>query len=277
MIHQFYNPVPALNGYIKNYLLLHFKFDRQAPVPPKIYPVSPEQGFTFYVRGCCVAETPELGFSEKRPRSVIWGQTLHKQYMKVNHNDEYVMINVCFYPGALFKLFQIPMTEFLHKNVDAEAVFGRELWDTNEKLANAKTYTEMISIVNGFFVEKLRKLNHYWFHPIEKIPMFLMQNPNGFSLSKLAHDACLSNSQFERKFTQQVGITPKLFARICRFEQAYSLKQHFPNLDWLSIAIQTGYNDYQHLVKDFKQFSGFTPTILLNEQARSPEKYLGLI
>jgi hypothetical protein len=54
------------------------------------------------------------------------------------------------------------------------------------------------------------------------------------------------------------------------------LKERHPNKDWFSIAIETGYNDYQHLVKDFKAFDGGTPNTLLAENVKSPERWLKL-
>ena len=105
----------------------------------------------------------------------------------------------------------------------------------------------------------------------------MVQNPAGYSVEKLADYACLSISQFERRFIQQMGITPKLYNRINRFYSAFLLKSLRPNLDWLSIAIQTGYNDYQHLVKDFKQFSGTTPNSLLAAENKAPGRELELI
>jgi transcriptional regulator GlxA family with amidase domain len=48
-------------------------------------------------------------------------------------------------------------------------------------------------------------------------------------------------------------------------------------MDWLSIAIETGYFDYQHLAKDFKRFSGGTPVSMIDSYESSPERWLGLI
>jgi transcriptional regulator GlxA family with amidase domain len=93
----------------------------------------------------------------------------------------------------------------------------------------------------------------------------------------MASLACLSISQFERRFIQQTGITPKFYTRINRFYQAYQIKEKNPKNDWLSIALETGYHDYQHLVKDFKQFSDTTPHSLLKAQASSPERILGIV
>lgn len=105
----------------------------------------------------------------------------------------------------------------------------------------------------------------------------MVQNPVGYSVEKLAGYACLSISQFERRFIQQMGVAPKLYNRINRFYSAYLLKGLRPNLDWLSIAVQTGYNDYQHLAKDFKQFSGTTPNSLLAAEAKAPGRVLELV
>jgi transcriptional regulator GlxA family with amidase domain len=88
--------------------------------------------------------------------------------------------------------------------------------------------------------------------------------------------ACLSFRQFERKFRERVGLSPKLFSRIVRFNRAFELKDLNPENDWLDIAISCGYSDYQHMVKDFKQFAGVTPTILMQENDQCPEKIFGI-
>ena len=76
---------------------------------------------------------------------------------------------------------------------------------------------------------------------------------------------------------ERMGVSPKFLARISRFDKAFSLKQINPSLDWLSIALQTGYNDYQHLVKDFKQFAGVMPNVMMQAEKNSPERVLGIV
>jgi AraC-like DNA-binding protein len=114
------------------------------------------------------------------------------------------------------------------------------------------------------------------FYSIDSIIKLISENPNFLTVEKMAGEACLSISQFERKFIQLTGITPKIFARITRFNNAYQLKDKNPGSDWLSIALDAGYYDYQHLVKDFKQFAKVTPHSLLEAQAHSPERILGI-
>jgi transcriptional regulator GlxA family with amidase domain len=96
------------------------------------------------------------------------------------------------------------------------------------------------------------------------------------SLGWLANQACLSPRQFERKAYQFLGITPQLFARIVRFNESYNMRLKSPQADWFSIAVRCGYHDYQHLVRDYKQFASTTPNNLFIAESKVVERALGL-
>ena len=266
-------PSPDLSNFIKEYLTIHLIFDKSFSVPPKAYPVNPEEGIRFLIKGNLFAECPDLGTYEKRPTVTIFGQPNSRQNLFTT--SEYLMIHARFQPGGLFKLLRIPMTELVHQNFDAELILGSEIKEIQEKLSEANNYEAMIFILNTYFLKKLSQIKNHE-QPIDKIGKMILDNPQGFNLDKTAKEACLSHRQFEKRFAQQIGITPKYFARICRFYQAYELKEYRPTLDWLSVAVQTGYNDYQHLVKDFKQFAGTTPNELIQESLNNPERRLNV-
>ncbi|HET9744437.1 MAG TPA: helix-turn-helix domain-containing protein, partial [Chitinophagaceae bacterium] len=103
-----------------------------------------------------------------------------------------------------------------------------------------------------------------------------LANPSRFSLDWLAKEACLCPRQFNRKFTQRMGVGPKLYSRIVRFYKAYEYKEAHPEDDWLTIALLFGYTDYQHMVKDFTQFARVTPNLWINQDNQSPERILQL-
>jgi transcriptional regulator GlxA family with amidase domain len=73
-----------------------------------------------------------------------------------------------------------------------------------------------------------------------------------------------------------MGISPKTYARIVRFDNAMKLQNAQPHKDWLSIALDCGYYDYQHMVKDFKDFTRETPTEFVQKEDSAPERVLGL-
>ncbi|MDZ7936581.1 MAG: AraC family transcriptional regulator [Emticicia sp.] len=120
-------------------------------------------------------------------------------------------------------------------------------------MSNANSYETLMQIVENYLWTRIQKLK-IDFHPIERVTQIISENPNKFDVKKMANFACLSISQFERKFIHQTGITPKFYARINRFYHAYQIKDKNPNADWLSIALETGYYDSQHLVKILNNF-----------------------
>lgn len=273
MICKRIKPAKETADYIREYVLFHAVFDNTANIPAKSYPVNPEEGIIFLVRGSLVSESPELGTTHTRPRIFVFGMPSSRQNLHISH--EYLMLCVRFQPGGLFKLLGIPMTELVHSYVDAELILGAEIKTVYEQLANAPNYESMPVILDTYILQKINKLKRKE-QPIDRIGEVILKNPQGFHLEKTAGQACLSHRQFEKRFVRQIGVTPKHFSRICRFYQAYELKEYNPTLDWFSIAIQTGYSDYQHLVKDFKQFAGTPPNTFIQECLNNPERVLNL-
>jgi AraC-like DNA-binding protein len=271
LIHRSFSPAPHLKKYIREYILVHLELDEGQVVSVRPYPANPEQGITFYARGHVTATDSITGKSEKRPKAVIFGQPVCRQDLLPSNN--YLMFDVRFQPGALYKLIRIPMTELVQKNLDAELILGREVRDLNDHLANISDYKDMVDAMESYLWKKINKLKEDD-HPFEKIGRIIQDNPLPFSLEDIARESCLSPSQFERKFQLQNGISPKFFSRICRFYRAFELKTLHPRLDWLSIAVRTGYTDYQHLVKDFIQFSGNTPKSLIRDYDESLKPWL---
>ncbi|HEY5822740.1 MAG TPA: helix-turn-helix domain-containing protein, partial [Cyclobacteriaceae bacterium] len=113
-------------------------------------------------------------------------------------------------------------------------------------------------------------------NPLDAVGSLILKHQGKVSLDWLAKEACLSVKQFERNFEDQIGITPKLFARVTRFDKAYRMKQLYPEMDWLSVAVNCGYHDYQHLVRDYKDFTSHTPTGFYKVEEHSPERTWGL-
>src|SRR5450755_2457560 len=81
-------------------------------------------------------------------------------------------------------------------------------------------------------------------------------------VSDLAHNAGFGIRQFERRFRYEIGIPPKLYARIVRFEAALRRKAAAPETRWTDIAHALGYHDQMHMVHDFNRLSGDSPTAI---------------
>jgi AraC-like DNA-binding protein len=273
MIYKFIQPSLYLQSFVKDYLLVHFVFDKDVPTPVKPFPASTLQCLIFYIKGAVTTFDSASGKFITLPKIAVNGSlTSRLDYIISN---EFLMLSVAFHPCALSKFLRLPLTEFVDERMDAEAILNPEIRQAHQRMMNATLYENMVHITEEYLLRRIQNLKTD-FRPIDKVATLIPDNPDSFTIEKMASDACLSISQFERKFIQMTGITPKFFARICRFYNAYNLKDRYPKKDWLSIALNAGYYDYQHLVKDFKQFAGAAPHSLLEAQAKSPERILGI-
>jgi transcriptional regulator GlxA family with amidase domain len=83
--------------------------------------------------------------------------------------------------------------------------------------------------------------------------------------------------QFERGFVNQVGMRPKLYSRIARFEAALDRKARSAAKSWTDVAHELGYHDQMHMVHDFQDFTGETPGKALHfVESLSPEQIAAL-
>ena len=274
MIYQYIQPSSHLQSFVKRYLLLHFKVAPNGPVLIKSYPPCPEQCLTFNPHATLTSVNQQTGQVIHRTSNYLSGQQVSP--LNLHLSNDYLMLKVVFLPGAMYQLFGIPLLQFTDQYLDTETVIGNEIKEINEQMANAGSYQSIIQIAEHYLQQKI-KTKKAEGNAVNKIGHFLVDNPTLFSLDWLANQACWSPRQLERQFIERMGVSPKFLARISRFDKAFSLKQINPSLDWLSIALQTGYNDYQHLVKDFKQFAGVTPNVMMQAEKNSPERVLGIV
>lgn len=237
---------------------------------PKSYPALPEQCFIFYPRG---AEKVEVLGSAPivRSRSVITGQYTHRME-RSGIGSEIIIIVVVLNPGILFRLTGIPSTELNNKTIELEAVFPKETRLVNELLSSSSSYEEMIMLIENFLLDLGRKVK-VDARVCDRIFNIMAESQN-LSIDKLSSQACLSARQFERKSFQYVGVSPKYFARIARFNQTYQMRLKNPNIDWLSIAMACGYYDYQHMVKDYLVFANDSPNLFFQDEYKSLERLL---
>jgi AraC-like DNA-binding protein len=139
----------------------------------------------------------------------------------------------------------------------------------------------MTAIVEAFLLELVLRRRHELL-PIDKANYLLLNSARFRQLApptveQLASAACLSVKQYYRKSIERLGVGPKLFGRITRFDYAIKLRNASTSPDWLSVALAAGYHDYQHLVRDFQQFTARTPPAFAQQENQAPERTFGLV
>lgn len=281
MIYQRIRPQPALQAFVKEYMLFHLLYDPAFPNHVQALPPLPEHGLEFLPKGLATSVNQQTGAVSHETPSVIFGQPVSRTNFMMP-TDDYLVIRVIFQPGGLFRwLGGLPLSEFTDQIANAEPILKPTQRFVHEQLHHAKSYRQLIQFIETFLLEQIRLVKTD-VHPIDKIGLIIQQTPDRFSLDWpgpggasldwLASQACLSPRQLERKFVERLGIGPKLFSRIARFHQAFMFKEANPHIDWLTVAVLFGYTDFQHLAKDIKEFAGVAPNTLLAESALSVDK-----
>ncbi|MDR2534092.1 MAG: helix-turn-helix domain-containing protein [Tannerellaceae bacterium] len=178
-------------------------------------------------------------------------------FVNISRQESAIMFGIRFKPAGLTAFTRMPLDSITNNSVEmslAETLLG----DIHKALPEKKSVEEVIDYMNNFFLGKLSALYSFDNHVIHAVS--LISSTKGIiSLSELSDRVCLSQRHLERKFKLAVGASPKTFAQLTRFKQALHYLQRHPRKDLLTIAVECGYYDHAHLIKDFKSFTGETP------------------
>lgn len=273
MILRDFIPSPQVVDFVQVYRIVHLVFDNTQTVPFKAYPPRPEHCLAFYPFDRETVEYKSTGKVIGNLPTVLYGQQTEVTHRHIGH--EFLVVQVIFHPGALTSLLGIPASDLTNRYLHAEELFTSQLREVNEQLHFAKDYGQMIGIVENFVLSLAKKQckKHRSLLPLFN---FITRQNEIPSIDRLADLACLSAKQLERLFQQQAGINPKLYLRIIRFDRAFRCKNRFEHYDWLRVSVECGYHDYQHLVRDYKLFTGLTPAAFHDVENKAPERRFGL-
>jgi AraC-like DNA-binding protein len=263
---------PAFREFIQCYRIVHFEFGKAPELPFKAYPPRPEECLHFFLRERELVEWSNAPKKDYQLQMVVVGQQTSVMNRYVGGN--FLNFTIVFQPAGLFRLTGIPSFEFTNKYLDAQYIFPGNIRHVHEQLQHAPSYGEMVLIADRFITTLVHKVCKNA-HLLDAVSRAMMNNSN-HSIDWLAKESCLSARQFNRKFNERTGVNPKTYSRIIRFTKALNIKNAYPNIDWLRIAVECNYFDYQHLVKDYKDFTGQTPTEFHLLENNSPERTLGL-
>jgi AraC-like DNA-binding protein len=266
-------PAPEVQDVVQLYRIVHLQFPKGQAAPAKAYPPRPEQCLAFYPYDTETVVYQNSGKKVEHLPVVLYGQFTEVTNRIIGNN--FLVFQIIFHPGALYRLTGLPSTELTNQYMDAGLVFSSQIKLVNEQLAAAKDYEQMVQIANVFVQLLIKQQRKERMH-IDDACLLLLNSEGKFNLDQLSKAACLSSKQLERKFKERTGVNPKLFERIIRFDKVFRYKNSNPHFDWLRIAVACDYHDYQHLAKEYKDFTGFTPVAFHEIENKAPERVFGL-
>jgi AraC-like DNA-binding protein len=247
-------PAALLRHLVRYYVHVEDRFTAQPRVQPVPARTAVAIEFTlaepFEVR--CGGSPPTVA----HPVAVIGAQTYRRVHLSMQGGVETFVI--VFQPGGLARLFSIPSDLLTDQDFDGHAVLGRSVAELRSRLGESASFEERVQVADAYLLQ--RPAAHSRPDSIGVLARGLLSQGGRFRVSRMADAAGLSVRQFERRFIAQMGIPPRLYARIARFEAALKIKMQSPCLRWTDIAHQLEYYDHMHMVHDFQQLSGSTPS-----------------
>ncbi len=202
------------------------------------------------------------GEIEIQPKILLVGQM--KEHAAIQPTGRVRLFGVRFKPGGLFPILQTPISEVTNQIIDSKIILGRFSAELEEQLHACETFNECIRLTESCLLARLR-FNSAPDAIIDTLAERIIQTGGRVSIEALTRDIGLSHRQIERSFRKRVGISPKLFARIIRFQTVFNALDH-GSVNWSQIALGCGYYDQAHLIRDFKTFSGASPGAFLTSQ-----------
>lgn len=231
-------------------------------------PARPKQLLTFFFADRYGILRPGCGRNDASPRVTVVGPQTHFQAgLSVFGRIDNFTIH--FQPSGFSRLFGIPMTELTDAVYDAHAVIGREISALEHELGETPGFADRIRLIEHRLI--LRLGSDHRPDPVALAANSLFASNGIDRVSTMAIDSGLSLRQFERRFLAKVGVPPKLYARIVRFNAALDQKLRYPSRPWSRIATDQDYYDQMHLVHDCRAFTGESPSRFLAQLDLLPQ------
>jgi AraC-like DNA-binding protein len=210
---------------------------------------------------------------QPEPVMLVGPETYVQNHLLVHGHFESFAIQ--FRPAALKQLLGLPMPELTNQNLEARAVLGSKTSELRHRLGEARSFEERVQLANAFIVELSSDTPAN--ASIELAASEILRLQGNCKVDRLAHDTGFSMRNFQRRFRECVGLSPKLYARLVRFESVLKAKAATPQMSWMGAAHEVGYHDQMHMIHDFREFSAGTPTGIFGqaEQAFTPHADFG--
>lgn len=201
---------------------------------------------------------------KRLPDFFLYGQTvLHRE---IYTGKTFSAWGVCFWPHALKDIFGLDADALTDDCTDAlpllpaSADFPAEPGDAEIQIQ--KLCGVLIGLINS---------NRFPSHALSRhAAVALIESGGNLPLGDLLDKLHISERSLERRFKSDIGISPKLFARICRFQRSLQQLTQGPYQKLSDVALENGYADQSHFIRVFREFTGQSP--LQFEKNRAPEK-----
>lgn len=197
------------------------------------------------------------GNAERNPGGFVAG--LGDRFAVTEHHGRHCGVQVDLTPTGARRLFALPMSELAGRIVALRDLVPFEQRVLSERLASAPDWLSRLDLVEEFLIRRVLPTRIDTAR-VDWAVAQIESSGGRLDVGSLARELGHSHKHLIALFHDQVGIPPKLLARLIRFERAMRTVRAGAQIGWAELALAHGYFDQAHLARDVKRFTGLTPT-----------------
>jgi AraC-like DNA-binding protein len=257
MLYLTHLPKPPLNQFVE----LFWFYDGFAPRAHKKERLMPDGSVELVINlnedETRIYDRENLEKCDRLPGSVLCGP--HSSFFVIDTAEQDSVMGIHFKPGGAFPFFKLPADELHNLHVSLEDLWGQEAELLRERLLEAPMPETKFQILEECLLERTVKPMER--HRAVNCALALFRNIHTAPvMADVSDQIGISSRRLIQLFSNEVGLTPKLFCRVRRFQQVLQTIRTGTEFDWAEIAADCGYYDQAHFIHDFKAFSGINPT-----------------
>ena len=209
---------------------------------------------------------------ETQPITIVAGQM--RRSVLIMPTGRISLFGIRFQHAGAFPFFQFTLSELTDRIESIDTVWGADGCEIEERICTAVTFMERVAIVESIFTTRLIS-NKQFDTSIIEAARLIVGKDGILPIRQVAELIGISERRLEREFKQKIGVSPKLFSRIIRFQKLLKSLEGGGAAGLLDKALAFGYYDQAHMVHEFKEFAGKSPTTFIDDAHRISEAFTG--
>lgn len=259
-----FRPSVVLQPYVENYWLQVFDGDPTEESPKQVcLPLGMTQIIVHVNQQGC--EVCLDGDWQPLPQALFAG--VYRDMVTWKTKGYSVCFGINFKPENFIRLFRVPAATLFNNYTDVHNFRDAAIDEMVDRMHGVEDPAALIRISETCLQERLKKVHHqqsYW----QQAAGIIRQAKGKVSIESLCKDLYVSERQLQRSFRDVLGTSPKTYTRIIRFRNAYRQLRHTAQkeISWAALSYDHGYADQAHFIRDFKEFSGVSPSLIVDRE-----------
>jgi len=246
-------PHPRLRPFVEAYWIL-----TGSPESPALDPILPDGRSEIIIHRGAPFLRVRPGDAPQRQSSLLFGGQLRTPTFLVADGSADIL-GIRFRPCGASMFVRAPQTEFVDEVLDAGDAVAPWLTETLQRAQDAPTIDGAIAIIEDALLARAAEPPRGFAVASAAVDRLLASHGQA-TIEQVAADTGLTRRHIERVFLRHVGVTPKFFARVQRFQAAVDAVARDP---WIDVALEHGYADQPHLIREFRELGGASPQKLM--------------